>query len=171
LGLLFGLAFFGASATGWLGISPLVAAVRLLCGTGLFALFGWTIGWARRRWGFNPSLVALLWVGLELGLAKLGFAGGLLGGTGFSHPVLHGLAGLFGLLAASAIIVLLNSLLALALTKAIKAARSGVKSATEDVRAWDVSFAFNLSGEKTYLMPESRAPPAFPEAVGGRTCS
>ncbi|MGB2990155.1 MAG: hypothetical protein WBC98_09370, partial [Candidatus Zixiibacteriota bacterium] len=44
LGLLFGLAFFGASATGWLGISPFVAVIRLLCGTALFALFGWTVG-------------------------------------------------------------------------------------------------------------------------------
>ncbi|UCB52058.1 MAG: hypothetical protein JSV10_08720 [Candidatus Zixiibacteriota bacterium] len=176
LGLLFGLSFFSASATGWLEISPLVAAVRLLCGTGLFALFGWTIGCARQRWGFNPSLVAVLWVGLELGVAKLGYAGGLLGETGFSHPLLHGLAGLFGLVAASAIIVLLNSLLALALTKATKAARTGVKSDIEDTRTWDILFAFNLSAQKAYLVPEGRAPPVRQEytlhglTLAGCTC-
>ena len=162
LGLLFGLAFFGASATGWLGISPSVAVVRLVCGTALLALFGWTIGWARQRWGFNPSMVALLWVGLEFGLGRLGFVGGLLGGIGFSHPILHGLAGLFGLLAASAIIVLLNSLLALALARVIKATRTGVRTGFEDARTWDILLAFDFPTEKTYLVPEGRAPPILP---------
>jgi apolipoprotein N-acyltransferase len=160
LGLLFGLAFFGASATGWLGASPSAVLVRLVCGTALLALFGWTVGWARIRWGFNPSVIAVLWVGLELSLAKLGFGGGLLGETTFSHPMLHGLAGLLGLLAASAIIVLLNSLLALVLTKVIGAARTGVKSAIEEARTWDLPCTANFSTEKTYLVPEGRAPPA-----------
>jgi apolipoprotein N-acyltransferase len=163
LGLLFGLSFFGASATGWPEIPPFLAAIRLLCGTALFAFFGWIIGWARQRWGFNPSLVAVAWAGLELGLGKLGFAGGVLGETTFSHPMLHGLAGLFGLVAGSAIIVLLNSLLALALTKVIKAAKTAVRTAIEDVRTWDLIFAVNFATEKTYLVPEGRAPPNPPD--------
>jgi apolipoprotein N-acyltransferase len=165
LGLLFGLSFFGASATGSAGVSSLVAVVKLLSGTGLFALFGWTVGWARRRWGFNPSIVALLWVGLEMGLVKLGFAHGLLGQVEFSHPFLPGLVGLFGFLAASAVIVLLNSLLVLAITKAVKAARAGVKSAIEDARTWDLLFSFNFSTQKAYLVPEGRAPPSKPEII------
>ena len=167
LGFLFGLAFFGASATGWLGISPFVAVVRLLCGTALFALFGWTVGWARERWGFNPSMVAVLWVGLEMGLAKLGFASGIFGEMGLAHPFLHGLAGLLGLLATSAVIVLLNSLLVLAIVKTIQAARTGVKTAIEDVRTWDLLFAFNFSTQKAYLVPEGRAPPFIPKAACG----
>lgn len=159
LGLLFGISFFGASATGWPGIPPFVAVVRLLCGTALFALFGWTVGRVRQRWGFNPSMVAVLWIGLELGLARVGLVGGLLGGTTFSHPLLHGLAGLLGLLASSAVIVLLNSLLVLAIVKTIQAARTGVKTAIEDVRTWDLLFAFNFSTKKAYLVPEGRAPP------------
>ena len=157
LDLLFGLSFFGASATGSLGISPFVAVVRLLCGTTLFALFGWTVGWARERWGFNPSLVAVLWAGLELGLAKLGFASGIFGETGLAHSFLHGLAGLLGLLATSAVIVLLNSLLVLAIVNTIQAARTGVKTAIEDVRTWDLLFAFNLSTEKFYLVSQGPA--------------
>jgi apolipoprotein N-acyltransferase len=165
LGLLFGLSFFSASTSGLLAASPFVSLVRLLSGTALFALFGWTVGWARERWGFNPSMIAVLWVGLELGLVKLGFVRGLFGETGFSHPFLHSLVGLFGLLAASAIIVLLNSLLVLAVVKSIRAARTRVKAAIEDVRAWDLLFAFNPSTEKTYLVPEGRAPPFLHETV------
>ncbi len=167
LGLLFGLAFLGASATGWLEISPFVAVVKLLCGTALFALFGWTVGWARQRWGFNPSMVAVLWVGLEMGLAKLGFTSGLFGETGLAHPFLHGLAGLLGLLATSAVIVLLNSLLVLAIVKTIQAARTGVKTAIKDVRTWDLLFAFNFFTQKAYLVPEGRAPPLIPGTVLG----
>ena len=167
LGLLFGLAFFGASAAGLAGTSPLLTILRLLAGTVLFAFFGWTLGWARQRWGFNPSLVAVLWVGLEMGLAKLGFARGLVGETGLAHPFLHGLAGLLGLLATSAVIVLLNSLLVLAMVKTIQAARTGVKSAIEDVRTWDILFAYNFSTKKVYLVPEGRAPPLISGRVLG----
>lgn len=159
LGLLFGLSFFGASAAGSGEFSFFLTTIRLLCGTVLLASFGWSIGWARQRWGFNPSMVALLWVGLELSLAKLGFTSGLLGETALSHPMLYGLAGLLGLLAASAIIVLLNSLLAFALTKVVQAKGTGVKSAIEDTRTWDLLFALDFSIQKTYLVPEGRAPP------------
>jgi apolipoprotein N-acyltransferase len=165
LGFIFGLSFFGASATGSAGISPFITILRLLAGTALFAFFGWTVGWARQRWGFNPSLVAVLWVGLEMGLANLGLGVGLFGETAFSQPFLHGLVGLLGLLAASAIIVLLNSLLALAITKAVKAARIRVRTANQSVRTWDLLFAFNFSTQKAYLVPEGRAPPSKPEIV------
>jgi apolipoprotein N-acyltransferase len=165
LGFIFGLSFFGASATGSAGISPFITIIRLLAGTALLGFFGWTVGWARQRWGFNPSLVAVLWVGLEMGLANLGLGVELFGETAFSQPFLHGLVGLFGLLAASAVIVLLNSLLALAITKAVKAARTGVRRASESVRTWDLLFAFNFSTQKAYLVPEGRAPPLNSEII------
>ena len=163
LGFLFGLSFFGASAVDSLRTPPVVSILRLLSGTTLFALFGWSVGWARQRWGFNPSLVTVLWVGLEMGLLKLGFAQGLLGEAEFSHPFVHSLVGLFGLLAASAIIVLLNSLLVLAIVETIKAARIKGKAPVEDERKWNFFFTRNLVAEKVYLVPEGRAPPSFPK--------
>ncbi len=165
LGFLFGLSFFGASLVNSLFTSPLVSALQLLSGTALFALFGWTVGWARKRWGFYPSIVAVLWVGLEMGLVKLGFAGGLLGEAGFSHPFLHGLVGLFGFLTVSAIIVLLNSLLVLVVVKTLEIKRPRGKTATEDARILDLFFTSGLSAQKVYLVPESRAPPFLPETI------
>jgi hypothetical protein len=170
LGILFGLAFFGASSVNSFIISPLPFLLRLVSGTALFALFGWAVGWARKRWGFYPSIVAVLWVGLEIGLVKLGGGtattlglskGGLLGSAEFSNSFLHGLAGLLGLLTVSAIIVLLNSLLALAIDKALGAAKARVKPSAEDKKTWSFFFVRNIFTEKVYLVPEGHAPPGF----------
>jgi uncharacterized membrane protein len=159
LGFLLGLSFFGASAVNSLINTPLVSFLHLFAGTTLFALFGWAIGWARQRWGFNPTIVAVLWVGLELVFMRLGLVGGLLGEIGTSAPIFRGLIGLFGFLTISAIIVLLNSLLVLVLVKTIGISRTKAKTETEERNLWDFSFLHNLFTEKVYLVPEGRAPP------------
>lgn len=145
LGFLFGLSFFAVSLVDTRITSPFPSVLMLLFGTGLFALFGWAVGWARNRWGFYPSLVALLWVGVELGLVKLGMnqngsylsvASGIgipeaEGQARFSHPLVvseanlffHALVGLFGFLTVSAIIVLFNSLLVLLFLKTLELTR------------------------------------------------
>ncbi|NIM97369.1 MAG: hypothetical protein GTO24_04575 [candidate division Zixibacteria bacterium] len=125
LGSLLGLSFFGALAVNSLTANPFASVVKLLSGTALFALFGWSVGLARHRFGFNLSIVAVLWVGVESGLLKLGFVSGIFGKGGLSHSSLHGLVGLFGFLAVSAIIVLLNSLLVLAIVRTLEARRAG----------------------------------------------
>lgn len=165
LGFLLGLSFFGASAANSLIGSGLSAIVNLVCVAGLFALFGWGIGLARERWGFNPSIVALLWVGLEIGLVKFGFTGGVLAEAGFSHPLLHGMVGLFGFVAASAIIVLLNSVILLVVLKGLEAKIVRVEAAEKSERACSPLIARNLFAEKVYLVPEGRAPPDQTEAL------
>jgi uncharacterized membrane protein len=161
LGFLFGLSFFTVSVIDSLTISPVSSVLKLLSGIGLFALFGWAVGYARNRWGFNPSIVAVLWVGLEVGLVKLGFVSGIFGKAEFSHPLLHGMVGLFGFLVASAIIVLLNSLLVLAIVKTIELTRSKGKTLKRNERIWQPSFTRNFFTEKVYIVPEGRAPPVF----------
>jgi apolipoprotein N-acyltransferase len=159
LGFLLGLSYFGALAVNTLAASPHISMVKLFSGAALFALFGWLVGRARQRWGFNVSLVALLWVGLELGSVKLGFVSGIFGKGGLSHPSLHGLVGLFGFLAVSAIVVLLNSLLALAIARTLKVTRTSRDATAEDRSTSGLTFARNLFTEKVYLVPQGRAPP------------
>jgi apolipoprotein N-acyltransferase len=170
LGFLFGLSFFAVSEFGSIGFvgaiheSPLL---KLISGTLLFALFGWAVGWARKHLGFYPSIVALLWVGLEIGLVKLGFINGLFGEAklsppqaGFStHPFFHAIVGLFGFLTVSAIIVLLNSLLVLLIVKTLELTRPRGKTIQEEKRIWDLSSTPGLFTQKVYLVPEGRAPP------------
>jgi apolipoprotein N-acyltransferase len=165
LGFLLGISYFGASTSNLFITYPLDSVLEILSGTMLFALFGWSVGWARQRWGFNPSLIAVLWVGLEIGLVKLGFTQGFFGERGVSHPFLHGLVGLFGFLAVSAIIVLLNSLLVLAVIKSLEVKRSGWTASVIKQISWFFHPSRNLFAEKVYLVPEGRAPPSLPEVV------
>lgn len=171
LGFLFGLSFFGASELESFRLlveSPEIFSfaycllpIKLISGIGLFGLFGWAVGWARQRWGFNPSLVALLWIALEIGLVKLGFIHGLFGKTEVSQPFFHSLVGLFGFLTVSAIIVLLNSLLVLAILKTLEMigprGRTMGRSSCEATR--HLFSTSNLFAQRVYLVPEGRAPP------------
>jgi apolipoprotein N-acyltransferase len=159
LGFLFGLSFFGVSLVDSSISHPISSLLMLAFGIGLFGLFGWAIGWARQRWGFYPSIVALLWVGLEIGIVKLGFINGLFGKTEFSHPFFGGLVGLFGFLAVSAIIVLFNSLLVLLFVKTLEVTRPRGKTVHEEKKIWDFSSTPGLSTQRFYLVPEGRAPP------------
>jgi apolipoprotein N-acyltransferase len=159
LGLLFGLSFFTISVINSPIVSPLRPLLTLFCGTGLFGLFGWVVGWARKRWGFNPSIVALLWVGLEIGLVKLGFVEGLLGKAELSHPFLSGLVTLFGFLTVSAIIVLFNSLLVLLFVKTLEVTKPRGKVVQKEEKIWNLLSTPGLFTQKVYLVPEGRAPP------------
>ncbi len=159
LGLLFGLSFFGVSIVDSTMVSPLPSILKLLSGTALFALFGWAVGWARKHWGFNPSIVALLWVGLEIGLANLGFVDGIFGKAEFSHPFFSGLVTLFGFLTVSAIIVLFNSLLVLLFVKTLEVTKPRGKVAQKEEKIWNLLFTPGLFTQKVHLVPEGRAPP------------
>lgn len=159
LGILLGISYFAVSVTDSLSVSPIFSLFKLLLGTGLFAVFGWTVGWARRHWGFYPCIVAMLWVGLEIGLAKLGFASGILGKAGFTNLFLDRLVGLFGFLVISAIIVLLNSLLTLAIVKTLEATKPKGNTLREIKRKWKHFFTCNISSKQVFIVPKGRAPP------------
>jgi apolipoprotein N-acyltransferase len=159
LGFIFGLSFFALSMIGSPAASPLPSLLKLLSGTALFAVFGWAAGWARQRWGFNPFILVFLWTGLELGLVRLGFVGGLLGEAQSSHPVFGGLIALFGFLAVSALIVLLNSLLVLAIVKTLQLRKPRGRILLELERILDLVSGAGVFAQRVYLVPESRAPP------------
>jgi hypothetical protein len=159
LGFLLGLSFFGASFYHAPAVSAFGSLFRLIFGTVLCALFAWSVGKARQRWGFNPSMVALLWVGLQMALIKFGYAGGLLGNAGFSQPFLQSLIGLFGFLAASALVVFFNSLLVLAIVNAIQARRAWGKKPETPKQVWNHLVAAHPLTERVYIIPEERAPP------------
>jgi hypothetical protein len=159
LGLIFGLSFFTLSMIGSPAASPLPSLLKLLSGTVLFTLFGWTVGQARLRLGFNPFILVFLWTGLELGLIRIGFVGGVLGEAGFSHPVFRGLVALCGFLTVSAFVVLLNSLLVLAIVKTLQLRKPRGRTPLELERILDLVSRAGVFAERVYLVADSRAPP------------
>jgi len=159
LGFLLGFTFFLISGLNTLPADPFLSIARIFAGAALFAAFGGAVGWTRQRWGFNPTIVALLWVAFELSLTKLGFVSSLLGEAGFSAPFFHGLAALFGFLIISFLIVLCNSLIITAIDKAISLAKARTIKVPVGKRRWDLNSAAGLFAQKFYLVPEGRGPP------------
>ena len=161
LGILFGISFFAVSVIDSLPTPPLHSVFKILMGTGLFAVFGWAVGWARKHWGFNPSVVAILWIGLELGVMKLGISGSLFERIETSNPLFHSLITLLGFLTVSVIIVLLNSFLVLAIIKTLELTKPKEKSTQEKENRWVFFLTRNFSAKKVYVVPEGRAPPYY----------
>ncbi len=159
LGFLLGLSLFGASLGHSLVAAPFTCLPTLIAGTALFSLFGWAAGWARKHWGFSPFVVSVLWVGLEMGLLRFGFVGGMLVESGTASQLLHSLVGLLGFIAASALIVLLNSFLILAVIKTLEMVSRRGKAVEENQSRRGAISAWSPFTEKVYLVPEDRAPP------------
>lgn len=159
LGLLLGLSFFLFGNLDILLTSPISAILKILGGTLLFALWGWTVGWARQYFEFNPIIVAGLWVFLELLLIKLGYTSGLLTRSTPSTPFLLRLTTLFGFGIISFIIVLLNSILVRA-----------VEYAVEILKVPEIEFitaesfvgfteGIEFISQRFFLTPQMRGPP------------
>ena len=159
LGFLLGLAFLSVTLANSLVTDPLPALLKLLYGTALFTLFAWTLFRARTVFGFNPIITALIWVGFELAAVKLGLVRGLLGSAEFSNQYLNGLVILFGFIIVSFVIVLLNSLLLIAIEKAVSLAEARGTASCESGRIWDLCFSPGLFVQKCYLVPDVRGPP------------
>ena len=159
LGFLLGFTFFLVSGLNTLLLTPFLSIAKILAGAALFAAFGGAVGWTRQRWGFNPTIVALLWVAFELGLTRLGLISSMLGEAEFSGPFFHGLAALFGFLIISFIVVLCNSLIVAAIDKAISLAKARRFVRTVGERTWTLYSPTGVFAQKFYLVPEGRGPP------------
>ena len=159
LGFLLGFTFFLVSGLNTLLLTPFLSIAKILAGAALFAAFGGAVGWTRQRWGFNPTIVALLWVAFELGLTRLGLISSMLGEAEFSGPFFHGLAALFGFLIISFIVVLCNSLIVAVIDKAISLAKTRRFVRTVGGRTWALYSPNGFFAQKFYLVPEGRGPP------------
>ncbi len=164
LGFFLGISFLTVAGIDTLVVTPWMALLRISLGTALFSLFGWTLARVRRRWGFQPILVALLWVALEAGLMHAGIGDGLFSETelSLSVPMWHSIATLFGCLIVALIIVLINSLLLAALETAVAIVRARGHIATEGKSNWDLILSPGLVTQSLRLAAEGRGPPTIP---------
>jgi len=159
LGFLFGISFFTVSLINSFPFAPFATLARILGGTVLLSFFGWVVAWGRRRWGFNPLVIALLWIALELGMIRLGFTRGLLGEAGAPQSLFGGMTVLFGFLSISFLIILINTVLLVAVKTLVAPAASGTKSLFTIEQTWDVLFPAELPSLTICLNHQGRAPP------------
>lgn len=157
--MLLGLTFWACSSFDLILISFWTTVTKIICGTLLFALWGWLVGLARRRLGFNPVIVAGLWVFFELALVKLGFTTGLITYSLPTRGFLHSITALFGVGLISFMVIFLNSLLLAAAEYTIRMF-SGSKGVYLKLRLFtQIEYELNLITLRLLRVPQMRAPP------------
>lgn len=159
LGCLLGLTFFGVRIADAILVAPVQAIAVLLGSTGLLVLSAWTLCRAKEAWGFNPLVVALIWVICELGLIRLGSIRGLFPAAEFGVGLLYKTAVLFGFLTVSFVIVLINSILIAAVNAVVSLARARGVVVLEGEGNWDLLSTPGLVAQRLLLVAEGRAPP------------
>lgn len=159
LGFLLGISYFAVSLAGPFYLAPVATLARLTAATLALAGFGWAVGAARKHWGFNPLIPALLWVAFELILIRAGFAHGLLAELDVGWGFLSKAGVLCGFLAISFLIVLFNAVIVLAIETAVSAAQARGTVYPESKRLWDPYLVPGLVAQRLYLAAESRGPP------------
>jgi apolipoprotein N-acyltransferase len=161
LGFLFGLAFFGTMGTNFLIISFSGAVAKILLGTVIATFLGIATGWIRCRLGFNPVFIAVLWAAAEYALMRLGLMQSLFGRIETSLPIFNALSTIFGLVVVSFLIVVANSILLLAIEKAVSAAfPNGKFTLYKCLKIWDFHLEWQLPANQYYFVPEVRGPPS-----------
>jgi apolipoprotein N-acyltransferase len=144
--------------------APVLTVLTVALGTVFFALFGWALARAKEKFGFNPLVVALLWVLFELAAIKSGVLPDPLETHNLirSSVLFHGWAVLFGLLAVSFVIVLVNSLLVFVIDKTISLAKARGQGVWVNVkRMGPCSHTRAFLAQKVCLIPRGRAPPVL----------
>jgi len=170
LGFLLGLSYLGVTLADSLVVSPTAALLKLAGGTSLFALFGWAAGQSRHRWGFNSLILACLWVVFEFVLIKLGLISDILSteamiGRSVYGPVaviLYKTAAVFGILALSFIIVLLNLVFTLAIDVLVTMATARGMALPESEETRDLFLTPGLIAQRLYCVAAQRGPPSEP---------
>ncbi len=165
LGFLFGFSYFSIYKISDFFNAPVLTILTAALGTVLFALFGWAVARAKEKFGFNPLFVSLLWVLFELGLIQFGmrpFLNESEGASTILSNFFHGLSVLFGFLAVSFVIVLVNSLLVFAIEKAVSLAKARGQGVWEYESVWDLAPIPGLFAQKVYRNHAARSPPGIP---------
>lgn len=159
-GAVFGCALFGVSQIDAVIVAPSQYGPMILVGTLGCLLFGWISACVRRRFGFYPIVIALLWVGLELLLIKIGSLQALASDSLVqSSPFLHGISAVFGTALVSFTIVLISSIVVAAVEVPILLG-SSIEYVPDGAQ---LQFSFPRSTIKVsswyYLLPGTRGPP------------
>lgn len=106
-------AFWGASLYAFsvaqpeAAVSPTVQGLLLL--PAIPALYAYLGAWLTRRIGFNPFILGVAWMGLELALAPVGVRVGLVAATQGDGTFIHWVGGALGYVLVAFLVALVNA--------------------------------------------------------------
>ncbi|PKK82930.1 MAG: hypothetical protein CVT49_11085 [candidate division Zixibacteria bacterium HGW-Zixibacteria-1] len=135
------------------------AIAHLILGIGLLTGFGWLAGKIWQKWGRNAALLALFWTAMESALYFSGVKDGLLLGHNVTSPLIDKFIIVTGILAASAVIVMINAILAILIDKIFSSATARRYYSKESEKHWNLFYLAGRFAFCRYSISESRAPP------------
>ena len=156
-GILWGAGFFGFSTTAVPTEVPATwAALALLSLVpGIYAYLG---AWLSRRLGFNPVVLGVAWMGVELAMQPLGLRAGLLGGVQEHATLLERVGSVLGYVLVAFFIALVNA----SLVSVLSAARLSNPPYRYPTRASDRGAG--LSPQTFFCFPRFALHPLRPRA-------
>ncbi|UCC32058.1 MAG: hypothetical protein JSU86_07210, partial [Phycisphaerales bacterium] len=163
-GALWGFSLYAFSVTGsGHSIDASLSALAVL--TGIPALYAYFSARLVRWIGFNPLVLGVSWMGVELALEPLGLRSGLLAGTQGDGALMHWIGNALGYVLVAFLVAFVNAAIVSVLSRAYVGAaarRFLVGSGDNDFRLIQQTFScFPL-----FVIPPSqpRAPPMAPTA-------
>lgn len=111
LGMMLGSFYVCATSVSDLVYSPGLFFIKLLSFKAVLGLFGFVVSGARKRLGFDPVLIALLWFPTEYLLTRYAHLGTIFSISNAGPGLVIGFCSLFGILLVSLVTALWNSLL------------------------------------------------------------
>jgi hypothetical protein len=159
LGIILGNCYAVVAFTDQILISPSIFLLKLFSLCLIFSAFGVAVNRINKYTGFNPIFIAALWLPFEYALCSYAHMENIFLFSGTDSSLLIRISSLFGVLMVSFVIVLINSLILIAIRRAVKACCSETNFSLEDDK---ISFSFfkEVILQKLYFYyPMRRAPP------------
>ena len=128
----------------------------------VIGIYGALVSATTRRIGFSPLVMAILWIGVEVALAPLGFNQGLIAATQSSSAPLAWLNSIFGYAIVAFGIVWINARLALALHRASRRSpkQPEIRRPVSLVRRWRSLNVVCVRSLRELCEGGARAPPS-----------
>ena len=159
LGIILGACYCFVSSIQEILVSPWAFLHKLFLLSLIFSAFGMAVNRVKRYTGFNPIFVAALWLPLEYAIAHYAHLSSIFTFSETDSTLLIKIACLFGILTVSFVVVLINSLILIALKRAVQAIRSRATFPSKDNERSYLPFKEIVLQRRFYYYPRRRAPP------------
>ncbi len=159
LGIILGACYCFVSSIQEILVSPWAFFHKLFLLSLIFSAFGIAVNRIKKYTGFNPIFVAALWLPVEFAISHFAHLSSIFTFSETDSTLLIKIASLFGILTVSFFVVLINSLILIALRRAVQALHSRVAFPAKDDERHCLPFKETILQRRCYYYPRRRAPP------------